>query len=88
MTSLSLVLAFDSDDPGFRRGVEVGVLWQRLEHEAPVRATVHADCAEMIMRIAEARRLSFAAERVDDTWLYVTIGPPDTLAGLPGHKRT
>jgi hypothetical protein len=74
MTDLSLALPFDSDEPEFRRGVEVGILWQRLEHEFPVRATVHADCAEMVMRIAEARDLPFAAEQVDDTWLHVTIG--------------
>jgi len=71
---LSLALPFDTDDPQFRRGVEIGMLWERLEREFPVRATVHADCAEMVMRIAEARELPFTAQPLGDDWLAVTIG--------------
>lgn len=74
MSGLSLVLPFDTDEPEFRRGIEIGILWQRLEHEYPVRATIHADCAEMVVRIAEARSLPFAVEWADDTWLHVIIG--------------
>lgn len=71
---LSLALPFDTDEPEFRRGVEAGMLWARLEHECPVRADVHADNAEMVLRIAEARGLPFAAEPVDGEWLSVIIG--------------
>lgn len=71
---LSLVLPFDTDEPEFSRGVEVGMIWARLDHEYPVHATVRAENAEMVMRIAEARGLSFAAEPLSDDWLAVTLG--------------
>ena len=76
MPEYSLALPFDTDEPAFRRGVEIGHLWARvLECEpAPVREMVHADCAEMVMRIAEARGLPFSAEPVGDDWLSVCIG--------------
>lgn len=74
---LALALPFDSDSPEFRRGFEAGMLWGRTEHVlVPVRATVHADCAEMVMRIAEARNVPFSAEPLGDDWLAVTIGTP------------
>lgn len=75
MSSLSLALPFDTDSPEFRRGIEIGMLWSHvLEREpATASATVHADCAEMVMRIAEARGLPFTAESAGD-WLHVTIG--------------
>lgn len=72
-----LVLPFDTDDPEFRRGVEAGALWAHLEHEPYVAKTVHADNAEMVIRIAEALRLPFSADLVGDEWLAVTIGYQD-----------
>jgi hypothetical protein len=71
---LSLALPFDSDDPQFRRGVEIGILWSGIKHTGCAEATVHADCAEMVIRIAEAKGLRFTAEAIDETWLHVTIG--------------
>lgn len=70
---MRLLLPFDTDNPEFRRGVEVGLLWEQLEH-GPAEVTVHADCAEMVIRIAEARGLPFSAEPVDGEWLFVSIG--------------
>lgn len=79
---LRLVLPFDTDDPEFRRGVEAGALWAHLEHEPYVAKTVHADNAEMVMRIAEALNLPFSAEPLGaewdgSEWLAVTIGHAD-----------
>ena len=75
------MLPFDTDDPEFRRGVEAGALWAHLEHEPYVAKTVHADNAEMVMRIAEALKLPFSAEPSSgqwaDEWLDVTIGYVD-----------
>lgn len=79
----NLVLPFDTDDPEFRRGVEAGALWAHLEHEPYVAKTVHADNAEMVMRIAEALSLPFSAEPCGQTgfnggeWIAVTIGHED-----------
>lgn len=71
---LSLVLPFDTDDPEFRRGVEIGMLWARLGYEDQFSATIHADNAEMVMRVMESKGVSFTATPVGDDWLAVTIG--------------
>lgn len=70
-----LALAFDSDDPEFRRGVEAGMIWQRLEQEQAFECYLHPENAEMCMRIAEAKGVSFKAEPAGDEWLWVTFRP-------------
>ncbi len=71
-----LVVAFDRADPVFARGVEIGMLWQRLHAEPlPVSATIHASNAEMAMRLAEASGCSVRADGLDDDWLMVVFAP-------------
>lgn len=66
-----LALAFDRDDPEFARGVEVGMVMQRLAVEgAPMTATMHVSNAEMAMRLAEAGGVIVTAEDLGD-WLLV-----------------
>lgn len=72
---LSLVLAFDTDDPEFTRGFEAGQLWERIERDGFAEKLVHAENAEMVMRIAEARGLTFTAEDAGDGWLHVALAP-------------
>jgi hypothetical protein len=75
-SAMTLALPFDTDQPEFRRGVEIGMLWQQLQMQpfGPVEATLHADCTEMVIRIAEAACLPFAAEDGGDGWIHVVIG--------------
>lgn len=73
---LNLVLAFDTDEPEFTRGVEAGILWERMVHEAHIEQLVHAENAEMVIRMAEARGWTFAGEAVDEHWLRVTLVAP------------
>lgn len=69
----TLVVPFDRDDPEFARGVEVGMLYERLRREPPpVAAVVHASNAEMAMRLGEALDLAVSAEDLDDDWLAVS----------------
>lgn len=74
-TGYSLLLEFDSDEPAFTRGVEVGRLWTILAdadlHE--VTETVHASNAEMMLRLAEARGFDVQSEDLDETWIVVTF---------------
>jgi hypothetical protein len=70
-----LVLAFDTDDPEFTRGFEAGQLWERLERDGAADQLIHAENAEMVMRIAESRGLAFKAEDAGDGWLHVTLVP-------------
>jgi hypothetical protein len=74
MTGYGLILPFDTDNPEFARGVEVGILWQRLETEPSLSTTIKDTNAEMVMRIAEAKALRFSAEPLAAGWLVVTIG--------------
>lgn len=70
-----LVLAFDTDDQEFTRGFESGQLWERIERDGRAEQLIHAGNAEMVMRIAEAKRLTFSAEDLSDGWLRVTLEP-------------
>src|SRR4051794_37377219 len=70
-----LVLAFDRDTPAFTHGVEIGVLWQRLQTEPlPVVATLHAANAEMALRLADALDLPVRSNELNDDWLSITYG--------------
>lgn len=69
-----LVLAFDSDDPEFARGVEIGSMWTEVEENGRCERMIRGNNAEMAMRIAEAKGLPFEAEPHPDDWFYVRIG--------------
>lgn len=65
------LLEFDRDDPEFTLGVEIGMLWQRLQLEdLPLTAVVHGENAEMALRVAEAKGLVLRVLDLGD-WLGV-----------------
>lgn len=68
-----LVLRFDSDEPEFTHGFEVGQIWERLTHEPGFEGPIHAENAEMVMRIAEARGCDFSGEDAGDGWMHVRL---------------
>ena len=71
-----LLVAFDNDDPTFSRGAEVGMLLVRLATEPlPVHATVHAENAEMLLRLAEAARATVQTTELGGDWLEATFCP-------------
>lgn len=78
MTEYGLALAFDSDDPEFMRGVEVGLVWACLQSEPaePVVAQVHAANIEMMLRMSDATHRPIRSEDVNDDWMVVTFGAP------------
>lgn len=69
-----LALAFDTDDPEFVRGVELGRLWELLKAEAgELTETMHVANAEMALRVGEALgRTVTSAEADDGVWMTVT----------------
>ena len=68
------MLAFDRDSADFARGVEVGIAFNRLASEPrPVQLLVHADNAEMVLRLAEAYGDHATATAHGDDWLVVTF---------------
>lgn len=73
--AFELVVSFDTDAAEFARGVEVGMLWQRLQTDPrPVTAVVHVRNTEMVLRLAEAMKVSVCADDLGDEWLAVTLG--------------
>ena len=74
MSEHALALPFDTDSADFRRGVEIGMLWARLSYEDCFSATIHADNAEMVMRVMEAKGVAFTASPLGEDWLTVMIG--------------
>ena len=78
----SLLLRFDSDEPAFARGFELGRLWALLRErpDEPFEEYVHATSAEMLLRIAEATGRNVQSEEVGGGWLFVTFSP----AGVVG----
>jgi hypothetical protein len=75
MDGLSCLLAFDTDDPQFVRGFELGRLWGELrsDPEAEVTGYVHTSGAEMVLRMAEATRREVRSEELGEGWLSINF---------------
>lgn len=76
MSDFKLALAFDTDDPEFARGVEVGSWWARVQSAKSnsVSGYAHGRNSEMLMRIAESQGWVCKAEVIDDfDNLWVTM---------------
>lgn len=69
----SLILSFDTDEPEFARGVEVGMLHSTLSStpQLPFSVTIHATNAEMVMRLATAHRLFVKSRELSEDFLEV-----------------
>lgn len=74
-----MVLPFDTDDEEFVRGFVLGMMWRSLELQGWAHGLVYPRSAEMVMRMAESKGLSFTAIAHGDDWLEVTIGTPVDL---------
>jgi hypothetical protein len=70
----SLLLAFDSDEPAFARGFELGRIWTLLQSspDDEVSEHAHASNAEMLLRMAEATGRQLHTVDLDDTWVLAT----------------
>lgn len=78
----NLTLAFDTDDPEFCRGVEVGTIWVELHHfiilgsKAPgvvMATTAHENNVEMVHRMAKAKGLTARVKHLPESpgWINV-----------------
>jgi hypothetical protein len=66
-------LRFDTDDPEFARGFEIGILWERLNSFGSCRMAVQATNAEMVMRVAKAAGCNFFGQELDDDKISVEL---------------
>jgi len=75
MDGFTCVLAFDTDDAEFVRGVELGRLWERLRTQPdPLLELVHISNAEMVLRLADTLGRPAIGEEIDGTWMTVRFG--------------
>ncbi len=74
--AFALALAFDTDEPEFVRGFELGRLWEQLQAdpERDVNQLVHISNAEMVLRLAESCGRDVSGEERDGTWMMVRFG--------------
>jgi hypothetical protein len=81
MAGYGCLLPFDSDDPEFARGFELGRLWELLRErpEDEVLEYAHAANAEMLIRLGEATSRRVRSEELGGGWLSVTFEPEDSL---------
>jgi hypothetical protein len=66
-------LRFDTDDPEFVRGFEIGVLWERLNASGSCHMAVSASNAEMVMRVAKAVGCHFSGQDLGDDRISVEL---------------
>ena len=81
-----LLLPFDTDDPEFARGFELGRLWALLRAEdGPLEdECVHVANAEMVLRVAEATGRGVCSEELDEHWMAVAFGAAEEVLEADG----
>jgi hypothetical protein len=70
-----LLIKFDTNDPEFARGFEVGRIYALLEEGSlsTLRGLLfHATNAEMLLRAADRHGVEIRATSLDDTWMEIT----------------
>lgn len=66
-------LAFDTDDPEFQRGFEIGMLWERLTAGGMCHMAVSVNNAEMVLRVAETLGCAFSGTEFGDGRISVEL---------------
>lgn len=70
-------IEFDSDDPEFVRGAEIGELIAKLSlTREPVEDLLHSSNEEMLRRVAHAFGREYSVEAVDEGWIYARLDIP------------
>lgn len=72
-STYGLSLAFDTDEPEFVRGVELGMVWTQLQTTDERTFTMHQTNTEHVLRMAEELEMEVRSELLDDTWMLVTF---------------
>lgn len=71
-----LRLAFDTDDPEFVRGYEIGRYDTLLDRDGEAEGYLRSENAEMAMRLAESHHLSVVATDLGYDWMWAVFSPP------------
>lgn len=67
------VLRFDTDDPEFARGFEIGVLWERINASGSCQMEISAANAEMVMRVAKVTGCRFSGHELNDDQISIEL---------------
>jgi hypothetical protein len=85
--AFGLEVEFDSGDPEFVRGVEVGYLEAKIEllGEVAIREVVRRSNEEMVRRLSAAAGRHVTTEVLDDQWMGITIDPITSNGSAPSR---
>lgn len=77
MDGHGLLLAFDTNDPCFTRGFEMGRIWALLRAfpDEAVSEYAHAANGEMLLRMAEATGREIRSEELGGEWMVAFFTP-------------
>ncbi len=64
---------FDTDDPEFQRGFEIGILWERLSSDGACHMAVSAANTEMVLRVAKAFDCTFSGQELADDQISIEL---------------
>jgi hypothetical protein len=67
------LLRFDTDDPEFARGFEMGVLWERINSSGSCHMAISVANAEMVMRVAKATGCQFVGHELGDDQISIEL---------------
>jgi len=70
---MEAMLRFDTDDPEFARGFEMGVLWERISSAGSCHMAISAENAEMVMRVAKATGCQFSGYELGDDQISIEL---------------
>ena len=70
---MDAVLQFDTDDPEFQRGFEIGILWERLSADGACHMAVSASNTEMVLRVAKAFDCVFSGQELADDHISIEL---------------
>lgn len=69
-------LRFDTDDPEFARGFEIGIMWERLSSTGSCHMAVSATNAEMVIRVAKAFGCQFSGRELGEDRISIEVFEP------------
>jgi hypothetical protein len=69
------LVEFPDTSRKFVLGFEAGRLWEQLKVDEPFEQHIHAENAEVVIRMCEKAGRSYVAEEIGDDWMELRVAP-------------
>lgn len=67
------LVEFPNGTRDFILGFEAGRLWEQLKADEPFEQYIHADNAEVVIRMCEQAKREFSADYLGDGWMELRV---------------